>query len=246
LLGVNGQANPPRSAVSRRAAQPSRPLALPGKTFIAIDNVRGRIDSPKIESFLIEDSYHARAAFQPNTQIDPRRVYVMFTSNKADLTEDLANRSSCVRILKQPDGFQFPSYPAGQHPRPHPGQPAEVSRRRLRGRSSLARRQQAENSRNPPRLPRMARVLDWIVQNLLSQPPLMDGHHETLRRMTSRHLSWLRDVALAVIQQGRAGKWLLAADILDVIASSPSIEIPGHHDGADLLTVARRTNPGYR
>lgn len=38
-----------------------------GKTFIALDNVRGKVDSQKIESFLTEDTYYARAAFQPNT-----------------------------------------------------------------------------------------------------------------------------------------------------------------------------------
>ncbi len=46
-------------------------------------------------------------------EVDPRRVVVQFTSNKADITIDLANRSSCVRILKQPDGYRFREYPEG-------------------------------------------------------------------------------------------------------------------------------------
>jgi hypothetical protein len=46
--------------------------------------------------------------------IDPRRVIVMLTSNKADLTIDLAKRSSCVRILKQPERYQFQTYEEGE------------------------------------------------------------------------------------------------------------------------------------
>jgi hypothetical protein len=86
---------------------------ISGHCFISLDNVRGRLDSPKIESFLTEPSYIARCAYVPNTEIDPRRFCIMMTSNKAEMTIDLANRSSCVHILKQPDGFQFPRYPEG-------------------------------------------------------------------------------------------------------------------------------------
>ena len=75
--------------------------------------MRGQIDSPAIESFLTEDSFLARAPHQAAVDIDPRRVILHLTSNRADITIDLANRSSCVRILKQPDGFRFRKYPEG-------------------------------------------------------------------------------------------------------------------------------------
>ena len=45
--------------------------------------------------------------------IDPRRVCVMFTSNKADLTKDLANRCSCVRIMKQPEEYVYRTFSEG-------------------------------------------------------------------------------------------------------------------------------------
>lgn len=207
---------------------------IAGKTFIAIDNVRGKVDSQKIESFLTEDTYYARAAYLPNTEIDPRRVYVMFTSNKADMTTDLANRSSCVRILKQPDGYQFPAYAEGdvlQHVRAR--QPAFLG--------AVFAVIKAWHSAGKPRTDETrhdfrvwAQTLDWIVQHLLGCGPLMDGHRETQRRMTNPSMNWLRDVAIAAVQQGREGQWLIAADILEVIDANGVIEVPGLKSNSDL------------
>jgi len=207
---------------------------IAGKTFIALDNVRGKVDSQKIESFLTEDTYFARAAYHSNTEIDPRRVYVMFTSNKADMTTDLANRSSCVRILKQPDGFHYPSFPEGD------------ILQRIRARQPLylgavfavvkawhaAGRPRTTETRHDFRA--WAQSLDWIVQNLLSCDPLLDGHRETQRRMTNPAMNWLRDVALAAIAQNREGEWLIAADLIDIIDADGGIDLPGLRDGCDL------------
>jgi len=84
-----------------------------GANFICMDNVKGKINSSKIESFLTEDSYPARVPYQAGVNIDPERTFVMMTSNKADVTQDLANRSSCVRMLKRGDDHSFREYPEG-------------------------------------------------------------------------------------------------------------------------------------
>jgi hypothetical protein len=67
---------------------------ISGSPFIALDNIRGKVGSPAIESFLTEDRYSARIPYMPPVEIDPRRTIVMMTSNKAELTPDLANRST--------------------------------------------------------------------------------------------------------------------------------------------------------
>ena len=72
-----------------------------GRSFISFDNIRGNIDLPSLESFMTEDVYQARVPYLAGVDIDPKRIVVMMTSNKAEVTTDLANRSSCVRILKQ-------------------------------------------------------------------------------------------------------------------------------------------------
>ncbi len=84
-----------------------------GSNFICLDNVRGKIDSPAFESFMTENVYSARVPYRENIEINPKRVIVMMTSNKAEMTVDLANRCSTVRILKQPKGFEFKSYDEG-------------------------------------------------------------------------------------------------------------------------------------
>ena len=84
-----------------------------GELFISFDNIRGRSDMPFFESFLTEDTYSARTPYRQPVCIDPRPVTVMLTSNRAEVTRDLANRSSCVQILRHPDGHVFAAYPGG-------------------------------------------------------------------------------------------------------------------------------------
>ena len=59
-------------------------LLIAGKSFILIDNVRGKFSSAKIESFMTEDTYVARCSHSKNMLIDPRRTCLMLTSNKAE------------------------------------------------------------------------------------------------------------------------------------------------------------------
>jgi hypothetical protein len=42
---------------------------ISGHAYISLDNLRGKIDAPKIESFLTEAQYYARWAYMPNTEI---------------------------------------------------------------------------------------------------------------------------------------------------------------------------------
>lgn len=204
-----------------------------GANFVALDNVRGRIDSPAIESFLTEDNYTARAPYREPVEIDPRRVVVMFTSNKADVTTDLANRSSCVRILKQPEGYHFKTYPEGDilehvramQPRYLGAVFAVISAWHEAGKPRTT------ETRHDFRA--WAQTLDWITRNLLDAGPLLDGHKETQIRMTNPALNWLRDVALDVLRANRGDQWLRTGDLVDVIDEAGQIP-PGLKDGADL------------
>jgi hypothetical protein len=216
-----------------------------GKLLIQLDNVRGRIDSQAIESFLTEDSYIARCAYAPDTAIDPRRICVMLTSNKADMTIDLANRSSCVRILKQPDGYQFREYPEGDVL-------AHVRANQPRYLGAVFAVIRAWHAAGKPRTRETrhdfrawCQTLDWIVQNVLEAPPIMDGHRETQARMTNPALNWLRDVALAAVRQHRKGVWLIANDVLNVLEADGTLEIPGFKDGCNLEDEATMRAPTH-
>ena len=203
-----------------------------GANFIALDNVRGRIDSQKIESFLTEDTYHARG-FHCEADIDPRRVCVMFTSNKAEFTDDFSNRTSCVRLLKQPEGYAFAPYPEGDilgHVRANQARYLGAVFAIVKAWYDAGRPLTTETRHT---FRQWAQTLDWITRNLLDAGPLLDGHRETQARMTNPVLNWLRDVALEVIQARQTGAWLRTGDLVDLIAET-GIETPGLPEHGDL------------
>lgn|GEM_PF-914990 len=200
---------------------------LRGYNFISFDNVRGAIDSPAVESFLTEDSFFARTPYMAAVEIDPRRTLVQLTSNQADITIDLANRSACVSLLKQLHGYRFRQYPEGDildHVRAN--QP-----RYLGAVFSVVRawhtagKPKTNETRHDFRA--WARTLDWIVQNIFHAPPLLDGHRETQIRMGTPVLNWLRSVALAVRQAESLDIPLRASDILEIISENSLVEVPG-------------------
>lgn len=210
-----------------------------GANFISLDNVRGKLDSPSIESFLTEDNYLARGPYMAPTEIDPRRIVVMMTSNKADITPDFAKRCSCVRILKQDDGYVFKPYPEGdilEHIR--------ANQPRFLGAVfsiifawNAAGRPKTTETRHDFRP--WAQTLDWITQNLLDAGPLLDGHRETQARMTNPVLNWLRDVAIEIIRAKQVNAWLRASDLVDLLAET-AIETPGLPEHGDLTDPETR------
>ena len=205
-----------------------------GANFICLDNIRGKVDSPAIESFLTEESYSARVPYQPAVEIDPRRVIIQMTSNKADITVDLANRSACVRILKRSESDPYKTYPEGdilEHVRARQPEFLGAVFAIIRAWYAAGQPRTLETRHD---FREWAQVLDWIVQHLLCSAPLLDGHRDTQLRMTSPVLNWLRDVALTVKRAGQCGQVLRACDILTLISEAPDLEIPGLAEGSDL------------
>jgi hypothetical protein len=205
-----------------------------GYNFISFDNVRSAIDSPALESFLTEDTFLARVPHLAAIEVDPRRVIVQLTSNRAEITPDLANRAACVRILKQPEDYRFRRYAEGnvlEHVRAN--QPLYLG--------AVFAVVKAWHAAGKPRTDTTghdfrawAGKLDWIVQNTLHAGPLLEGHRETQVRMATPVLNWLRDVALAVRDGGLLDAWLRANDLVDIIALRADTELPGLPEGADL------------
>lgn len=205
-----------------------------GFNFISFDNVRSAVDSPALESFLTEDSFLARVPHMAAIEVDPRLVIVQLTSNKAEITVDLANRSACVRILKQPEGYRFRRYPEGSvldHVRAN--QPVFLGAVFAVVKAwHAAGKPQTDTTGHDFRA--WAGRLDWIVQNIFEAGPLLEGHRQTQIRMATPVLNWLRDVALAVRNKGHMGIWLRAGDLIDIISESIGIELPGLPEGCDM------------
>lgn len=197
-----------------------------GHPFIQLDNFRGKFDSPHTEALLTaEKSFPARVPHCREVEIDPSRFFVSLTSNGVETTRDLANRSSIIRIKKR-EGFAFRIYPEGDlldHVRARQpyylGCVFAIVREWIR-----QGRQRTSETRHDFR--EWAQTLDWIVQKILRQTPLMDGHQTAQERVSNPALTFLRKLALAVIDQGRADESLIASELYE-IADAASIDIPG-------------------
>lgn len=200
---------------------------IAGRPFIQLDNFRGKFDSPHIEALLTaERSFPVRAPYSREVMVDPGWFIVMLTSNGVETTRDFANRGSIVRIRKRVPGFKFPSYPEGDlldHVRacqPHYlGAVFAIVQRWIelgRPRSNETRHDFREWSQ----------TLDWIVQGILSEAPLMDGHQAAQERVSNADLTFLRKLALAVAEQGRLSEPLIASALYE-IADDAQVKIPG-------------------
>lgn len=206
---------------------------IAGRTFISFDNLRGRFDSPGVESFMTEDTYIARVPYAGNVVIDPSRFIIMMTSNRAELTHDMSNRSSIIRINKRPPGYVFRPYPEGDllaHVR--------ANNRRFLGAVFAVVRAWFEAGK--PRSNESqhdfgvwAKTLDWIVREVVGEAPLLEGHQAAKTRVATPHLNWLRDVTLEVARNGRLDEPLRTSDLLALLEPT-EIRIPGVKSGSDL------------
>ncbi|MEZ6101707.1 MAG: hypothetical protein R3E01_22465 [Pirellulaceae bacterium] len=212
-----------------------------GRGIICIDNLRGKFDCAGLESFLAEPVYLARVPHMASMEIETKNIVTMLTTNKAEATPDLMNRSSIVRILRQVDGYQFRQSPEGdilehinQNQRKYLGAVLAVVRA-----WDTAGRPKTQETRHDFRP--WAQTLDWIVQGIFKLPPLLDGHRSAQVRASNPHLSWLRDVVLAIRQAKQLNRRLRVSEIT-IILNEQSVEIPGvkPHEDIEDDGVAKR------
>ncbi len=202
---------------------------ISGAGFVSIDNVRGKLDSPALEALLTEDDFTARAPYHRTVSVKPARVVLMMTSNRAELTEDLANRASIVRLLKQADNYTYADHPEGDllaHVRANRARYLGAVFAIVRAWHSRGKQTDTELAKQHDRR-RWAGVLGWIVGHLLNAGDLLDGHRQTQARTADAASSWLRDVMLVVKREGRLGDELHATNLLDLLHDDGDVDIPG-------------------
>jgi hypothetical protein len=157
--------------------------------------------------------------------IDPSRFFLMLSSNGVETTRDFANRSSIVRIRKR-DGYKFRQYPEGdllEHVRAN--QPRFLGAVFAIVREWINRGCPCSNeTRHDFR--EWVQKLDWIVQNIFRDAPLMDGHQSAQERVSNPDLTFLRKLTLAVADQDRLDESLPASNLYE-IAESTEVDIPG-------------------
>jgi hypothetical protein len=219
---------------------PCRKRCYRGAPFIALDNLRGEISNQLLESAIRgEGKVAARRAYARTTQIETDHVYWLATSNRAQTTPDLANRSIITRLRKCAPDFQFQHYAEGDLL-------THIEKKSDHYLSCVFTIIREWHVRGKPRthetshdFREWSQSLDWIIQNIFRLPPLLDGHRDEQLRISSPGLSFLRDVALVVEIIGDCGKDLSATD-LALLCDAASLEVPGNAPGAEIDKTARR------
>ena len=205
-----------------------------GKPFVQLDNLRGGVDSQFLESVLTESSVECRVADLGGVSIDPRGTSFLLTSNRAELTQDLANRSNIIRIVKQPEDYQFHEWSEGglvEHVQANQstylGAIFAVVREWHRRGKPRARDDGGHDFRP------WARCVRWIVGEMLNLGNPLEDVRDIQRRTSNSGLTWLRDVVIAVRRAGGISQEMRASDLLDICINE-DVEVPGLGESDDI------------
>ena len=196
------------------------------RPFITIDNYRGELNSPYLESFRTsQGNFSARTPGMPEAYVSASSYSVAITSNGLKSTTDLANRASFIRLVKGNladytliGGMRILEYI--RHLQPHfLGAVCKIIRHWHS--NGMPKTNESRHSFSD-----WASTLDWIVQNIFHLPPLLDGNDEAQVRLTKPHLSFLRQVAIKVDQEHTLDIPHSASHIVE-LCERHDIEIPG-------------------
>lgn len=174
---------------------------LSGRPFVLLDNFRGKLNLTSLESFLTAASNFECRGFRKNGSVNPENYFLGLTSNGAEMTTDLANRSCIVRIQKRPSGYEFRDYGdlefvdfvKSNHAVFLSAVYSILKHWNEEGRPKT---DESRHSFYP-----WARSMDWIVQNYFGLPPLLDGHEDAQERTANPHLTFLRQLVIKLAQQ---------------------------------------------
>jgi len=208
---------------------------IKGRPFIALDNFRGRLDSTLLEEATRGHEVVTCRALRTSVEVRTRPFNFQLSTNGAEFTRDVSNRSIITRIRKQPPGYQFRTFPEG-------GLDAHVEANRMfylgavfaiiREWQRIGRPTTADTRHS---FRGWTQALDGIIQHVMHLPPLLDGHKDQQDRVANPSLQWLRDILLAATP-GDIGHELNTGQFLR-IADDAGIEFPGNPHSKDDPSV---------
>jgi hypothetical protein len=211
--------------------------AVHAKMFMSLDNHRGKLDSPLLESALTaeKDTVQVRLPHIGQVNTSFRRRVIQLTSNGLLTTPDLANRANLVRIRKR-HGLTFRKYPEGDLE-------AHIIANQPRYLGAVFVLVKAWHAAGEPcnHVPghdrrRWAGVIDWILRGPLLGwfGGLMDGMAEAKERLSNPDQSWLRSVCVALERERLALAVEYRANELAAFCANHDITIPGaRSEGGD-------------
>ncbi len=214
---------------------------IDGRPFVLLDNLRGKLDSPFLESILTAPgTMPARVPHRGEIQVDPRGFVFQLTSNGVETTRDLANRASMIRIRKRSAGYGFRRYPEGDlYSHVRANQPWYLGCV-FSVVAAWAQQGQQITAENRHDFREWAQCLDWIVQNIFHAAPLLDGHDMARQRVSDPRRVWVRTLCIALRDANRSGPTDYYASQLAEFALENDIPPPGVRPDADEKVAARK------
>lgn len=207
-----------------------------GRPFINLGNFRGRLDSPILEEALRGARFLNCRAFKASAVVDRSPFLWQLSTNGAEFTRDIANRSIITRIRKRPDDHRFRVFDEGDLI-------AHVEARQgfyLGCIFAVVREWQRHGcpmtDASDHDFRTWCRSLDWIVRNIFRAAPLLQGHREEQLRTANPALQWLREVVNVMAKAGHIGIGLRAGDIAELCEENDII-IPGRRDSQQALEI---------
>src|SRR4029077_2545897 len=144
----------------------------------------------------------------------------LLSSNKANITPDLAARALITRMLKQPASHKYHVYDGGRDLL------KEVRHNSTYYLSCILTIVSEWVDKGKPRTDdrrhdfrAACQALDWIVQHIFGLAPFLDDHQNEQARVSNPLLNWLRDLALFVKQDGSLEKPLRTSEISEICAN---------------------------
>lgn len=183
-----------------------------GEGFIQLDNLRGEIDSPKIESFATERTYMTRSAFVPEVRVDTSRYFVMATSNGVDVTDDLGNRINPINIRGQEDGYRYQNFTIdGRSVRVHKYLEANLAKFQGAIFTILKEWVEVHNRAEKPTditnaFERYWNSVEFICTEILNLPSPSEGVKRSIEVSSDKFSNYLRLLCIATEREGRLGE----------------------------------------
>jgi len=207
---------------------------LKGRTFIRLDNLRGKLDSPSLESFFTTpfgSDFLARG-FGKSGYVQAGRNILQASSNGLQGTRDISNRMCIVRIRKQSAGYKFKAYPEGdvlEHIRTNQGKFLGAVHTIIAEWIRQGRQRTGETRHD---FRKWAQILDWILTNIFQRPGMLDGHREIQNRVSTPIISVLRELAIEADRMNRLGEAMIASELVSFAAECGAniADIKGHDD----------------
>ncbi len=200
---------------------------IKGRPFIMLDNFRGKLDSTILEQAIRGAGRVSCRALRVSADVDTRPFNWQLSTNGAEFTRDIANRSIITRIRKRDANYNFKEYDEGsllshvaaQQPF-YLGAVFAIIR-------EWARKGTPKTPETRHDFRAWCQSLDWIVQEIFKLAPLLDGHREEQARTANPALQWLREVALAARASGLLGQEFITSQLVS-IAEDAGIDFPGN------------------